>query len=95
MVAILKRRTPQELLVCFEDRGKPTRRLTGGYIDDLAALGRCIWLCRDCTPKFNAAQYGYVVKIDLPTVRGNCDGCRTFGLNTMLVSHKHHDGWTG
>ena len=89
---LLRKRSPTELLACFEDQGKGTRRLAGGYIDDLAQLGKCVWLCRSCSPKFNSAHYGYVIKKDLPTVRGNCDGCREFGLNTMFVSHDHHDG---
>ena len=95
MVAILKVRTAAELLACFEDRGKPTKRLTGGYIDDLVSLGRCVWLCSACTPKFASAHVGYVTKTNLPTVRGNCDGCRDFGHNTLFVPHQHRDGWEG
>ena len=95
MVAVVKRRTPAELLQCFEDRGRPTRRLAGGYIDDLACLGKCIWLCIDCSRKFASARAGYVIDHKLPTVRGNCDGCRAFGLNTMFTHHKHRDGWEG
>ena len=92
MIGILHKRTPLQLLACFEDQGKGTKRLVGGYIDDLAALGKCIWLCRTCTPRFNSARYSYVIPHNLPTVRGDCDGCRNFGLNTMFVPHDHHDG---
>ncbi len=95
MFAILKSRTPQETLDCFEHPGKHRRALTGGWIADLAALGKCIWLCGSCVGKFNAPSVGYVIKMDLPTVFGRCDGCRDHGLNTMFVHHKHQDGWNG
>lgn len=94
-ILIAKKRTPQELLSCFEDRGKGRGRLSGGYIDDLAQLGKSIWLCTSCTKRFNSKVYNYVVKKDLPKVRGNCDGCRVFGVNIMFVPSQHCDGYRG
>ncbi len=95
MIGILKQRTPAEYLATQVHPGKARRRVTGGYIDDLAVLGKAIWLCVMCSPKFNAARYKYIVKMSLPTVRGACDGCRQHGLNTMFVPHQHKDGWNG
>lgn len=81
--------TVQDRLQIAEDPGKPTRRVTGGYIDDLAALGKAIQLCGgvsmtaagfevrigSCAAKFNHGGYGYSVRDSLPMVSGRCDGC--------------------
>ena len=93
--SIVKTRSKIEQLKCQEDKGKPTRRLTGGYIDDLASLGKCIWLCDTCKKRFNSSAYGYEVKKDLPKVRGNCDGCQDAGIHTMYAHNAHCDGWRG
>jgi hypothetical protein len=81
--------TARDRLLIAEDPGKPTRRVTGGYIDDLAALGKAVQLCGgvmmtatgfevrkgSCAAKFNHGAYGYSVRDNLPMVSGKCDGC--------------------
>jgi hypothetical protein len=79
--------TPRERAKRAEDPGRPTRRLAGGYIDDLAALHKAIALCLSCAPKFNAAHYGYATKRNLPFVRGQCDGCGQYSPQARLFLH--------
>ena len=91
---IALKRTSAELAACFEDKGK--KGVTAGtHIDNLAALGKCIWLCLGCMHKFNAQSYGYSRKKSLPQVRGFCDGCRENGTHTLFAPVAHRDGWTG
>jgi len=54
------------------------RQLAGVRVHDLAALGKAILLCDDCTPKFNAAPVGYATNVKMPRARGQCDGCLNY-----------------
>lgn len=67
--------------------GRRPGRLPGGHIADLADLRKGIILCRDCVPKFNSSRSGYVYKPDMPTVRGDCDGCKEFTVNGRFLVH--------
>jgi hypothetical protein len=56
-----------------------SRRLAGGFIADLVALGKAITLCSFCEHKFAARRHGYSRKSLWPGqtwVTGPCDGCR-------------------
>ena len=69
------------------DRGRPAGRLPGGYVGDLTDLRKGIILCRSCAPKFNSATSGYVYKANMPTVRGDCDGCKEFTMTGHFLVH--------
>ncbi len=60
-------------------RGAPSKRLAGGWISDLAALGKAVILCESCKRKWKPAKVGYVPKRLWPGapdhVVGDCDGC--------------------
>ena len=59
--------------------GRPNRRLAGGWVADLAALGKAIVLCDFCVRKFNAKACGYKARRVVPYskyVIGDCDGCK-------------------
>ena len=88
MFSILRKWTEQELLKTREVSGTPSGRLTGGYIDDLVALGKCVWFCQRCRMKFNQKAYNYEVKPALATVRGYCDGCGEPGETLALFARK-------
>src|SRR2546426_9218565 len=60
--------------------GKPTRRIAGGWIADLAALKQVIILCSFCTHKFNPGRVGYRREKEFPVAVGKCDGCGTHDL---------------
>ena len=67
-------------------RGAPTKRLAGGWVSDLAALGKAIVLCDGCRKKFDHGRYGYVRRALLPGQRfvmGDCDGCGRFGQGVL------------
>mgnify|MGYP001576589716 CR=1 FL=1 len=46
-------------LVAYEDRGRPTRRVPGGWLTDQAELKKFITLCDLCVGKWNPKKYGY------------------------------------
>ncbi len=69
------------------DRGRPPGRLPGGYIADLADLRKGIILCPYCVGKFSSARSGYVYKANMPTVRGDCDGCKSWTVNGHFLVH--------
>lgn len=67
--------TPRMRLKFSVAPGRPQGRTAGSHIDDLAALGKAIWLCPTDARKFNFIRYEYAHKRDMPFVRGACDGC--------------------
>ena len=67
-----------------EAPARPRGRVTGGWIADLVALEKAIALCGLCVNKFDAAKHGYVTKMDIPFVRGECDGCRQYADRARL-----------
>ena len=70
--------TSAQRLKWSEDPGKPSGRVNGGYLADLAGLGKAMWFCaRGCARKFNAPAYRYHAPEDLPLASGRCDGCAT------------------
>ena len=88
--AVLKSRefwTPQRLLWAGRSPGRRPGRLPGGHIADRVALRKAVTLCRDCLPKFNRRNTGYVTKPNLPFVQGRCDGCQQFTPRGHLFVH--------
>lgn len=78
--------TPAEQADTALDPGKPTKQVTGSYIDDLVNLRLAIWLCGLCERKWRPAKVGYVTKRTIPFVRGKCDGCQdSFGQMRLFV----------
>jgi hypothetical protein len=95
MVVLLGTRTPDERLAMQEDRGRNySGQLAGSFLDDLAALGKCLWLCPSCIPKFNAKQYRYTArkKVDGTyfIVRCNCDGCKHRTDRALMFVPQHY-----
>ena len=76
--------TPRQRLRRAISPGRASGRLAGGYVTDMATLGKAISLCVYCQSKFNAAHYGYVTKRNIPYVRGRCDGCQQFSDHARL-----------
>lgn len=70
-----------------EDRGMAPRRVRGGYIDDLVALGKSVMLCTSmCERKFDATANGYATSRRIPLAMGKCDGCGQFhNLNRLFL----------
>lgn len=79
--------TPQRRLFAGADPGRPSGRLPGGHVVDLADLKKAINLCPSCLPKFNATRHDYVRKPNLPFVRGRCDGCQIYMNRGYLLVH--------
>ena len=80
--------TGRNLLKASEAPGKPARRLAGGWVSDLAALGKAILLCDFCAHKFDPRKYGYERKQAVPGhafVMGRCDGCRGHNQCSMFL----------
>ncbi len=90
-LAILKGKdfwTPQRRLLTYADTGRRPGRLPGGHVGDCEDLLKAIILCADgCVKKFNAKRAEYVVKRNLPFVRGKCDGCGQFTPSGRLLVH--------
>jgi len=74
--------TPERRLMAGRSPGRRPGRLPGGHIDDRIGMRKAISLCRDCRPKLDAENVGYVTKPNLPFVRGRCDGCQRY-VNRM------------
>lgn len=82
---VKRQHSRMDLLMGGLDPGKGRRIAAGSYLDDLAALGKCISLCLICLPKFNAKAYSYVTRATLPRANGTCDGCGSWhDANTLL-----------
>lgn len=80
MVAILRDwKTPANRLRAAFSRGKPQTLTAGSWLADLAALGKCITLCRHCRTRWNAKANRYEQRETVPgfaELIGECDGCR-------------------
>lgn len=85
-VTILRKRqwTPGDRLKAAESPGRPTGRIPGSYIDDLAALRKCVVLCPLCVAKFSAKTARYRQEKDIPFATGRCDGCRAHDQRCRL-----------
>ncbi len=79
--------TPFRRVMAGVARGRRPGRLPGGHIDDRVGLRQAIQLCRDCRPKFDAAKAGYVTKLNIPIVRGRCDGCQHYTERADFLVH--------
>jgi hypothetical protein len=79
--------TPAKRMWAARDTGRAPGRLPGGHVGDIADLKKTVMLCPDCIGKFNSARAEYVIKKDLPFVRGFCDGCRSFMERGHLLVH--------
>ena len=73
-------------------RGVPHKRLAGGWLDDLAVLGKAIGLCTTCMRRWNPKKSGYAHKpfCRSPTnpqglVVGECDGCSERNVMSFLL----------
>lgn len=59
---------------------RPTKRLGGGWLADLAACNKAIMLCSNCQNKWDHKSYNYKRRDIYPGQRialGTCDGCNT------------------
>ena len=80
--------TPREIEASHRHRGKGAKRLAGGWVADLAALGKAILLCETCTRKWRPGAYGYEARQAVrghSYVIGDCDGCKLLGPATMFM----------
>jgi len=72
--------TVRDLIKAKLAKGKPKARVTGGWIDDLASMGKAVVLCELCYRKFSPKQYGYEMQRQIcpghSHVIGDCDGCK-------------------
>ncbi len=78
---LLRKWVPRDMLAAAAAR-VPKKRLAGGWLSDLAELGKAIVLCHQCERKWNARTYGYRKSQIWPGqefVNGECDGCRQYG----------------
>lgn len=84
--------TASELLQSMEDPGRRAGKPVGSHIDDLTALNKAIILCRLHETQFasTAKKYGYFrsENDNLLVVRGNCDICRNFDVQSSLFLHE-------
>ena len=72
---------------------RPSKKLAGTYIDELASLGKAIILCRkNCQKKFNVAGAGYSLYKEVTGMSyhwGRCDDCNErVECNTFLKSSR-------
>ncbi len=59
----------------------------GTYVDDLSANHKTIWLCWSCRHKFGEEKAHYFYEKRL-RVRGKCDGCRRWDVESHLFIHE-------
>ena len=59
----------------------------GTYMDDLAAQHKTIWLCWSCRHKFAHKKHHYFYEKNL-RVRGDCDGCKRWDVESHLFIHE-------
>ncbi len=81
MVAIHTRdwETNRAKLALAQSRGRRSGAVAGGWVSDLASLGKSITLCGSCRSRFDAKRSGYEAASRPPFDRGvvgECDGCR-------------------
>ncbi|MGE0372995.1 MAG: hypothetical protein AB7Q01_14090 [Gammaproteobacteria bacterium] len=95
MAAILRdwSTTGNRLRAAFA-RGKPPTLTAGSWLADLAALRKCITLCRLCRNRWNAKTNGYEQREAVPghaELIGECDGCkaRATMCATYFPKEKH------
>jgi len=86
--AIGKPMTRVRRLQIIEAPRRPARRLPGGWVTDLATLGKALVLCDFCAHKFAPKRYGYVRKrvvAGSKYVLGECDGCKRHSQATLFL----------
>lgn len=85
--AVLKNydKNPRLKAGAMEVRGRPRLRLAGSHLDDLAVLGKAIWLLPDEASRFNAEAYGYATHPRIPRVRGHSDASGVFGECVLFI----------
>lgn len=89
MAAILRgldRTAKGRARVAMAAPGRPQRRLPGGYIHDLAALGKAILLLPHEAKKFNAEAVGYA------TPKDNSDFCQVTGYSDASGERCNRNG---
>lgn len=69
-------------------QGTPTRRLAGGHIHDLVALGKAVMLTPDEAKKFNAKAVGYSTNAAMPRVCGRSDATGEWSNDLILFLKK-------
>lgn len=83
--------TGQDRLQAQEAPGRPTKRLHGGWIADLAGLRKSIVLCCFCAHKFNPKSHRYRKETDFPEVQGRCDGCKVGDAHcTLYIAEEYY-----
>ncbi len=60
----------------------------GGWIDDLAALEKAIFLCFSCVHRFDHERAHYHKDTRLDYVRADCDGCRRLSSKAQIYIHE-------
>lgn len=78
----------KERLKADEDPGRPSGRIAGGWVSDLAALQKFIMLCPFCISKFNPRRAGYEVWRQHIYCVGKCDGCKQMSTYTKGFIHE-------
>lgn len=80
MAVVLRFKNDKQAALAATEAFRPSGRLGGGYLADLATLNKAIMLCESCQPKWNPAVYNYERRDVFRGQRialGRCDGCNT------------------
>ena len=80
MPVVLKYRNNRQADLAAMELTRPSKRMGGGWLADLAALGKAIMLCSFCQNKWDHRAYNYEQRDPYPGQRiaiGTCDGCDT------------------
>jgi len=83
----LHKKPSKKWLKHLEAFGRKVGVSAGGYMDDLSAQQKAIWLCRLCRHKFDYKRAHYFYEKNM-RVRGKCDGCREFDVDSHLFIHE-------
>ena len=62
----------------------------GSHVLDRCDLRKAILLCSNCRKKFDAKKEGYVRKKNIPSARGQCDGCLQIYMKEPMPLFVHH-----
>ena len=90
IVTLDRNRTPQDWEQIKRAKPPASGRLAGGVIADMISLKRAFALCSTCQRKLGRIPDGYVVRHNIPFVRGPCDGCSEWVDRARLHVHHSH-----
>jgi hypothetical protein len=90
--------TPARVLPSLEAPGRPSGRVPGGWIADLAGDRKFIPLCPFCRAKFDARANQYEPWRSRMVVIAKCDGCQRVHPRCVgFIPQAYHDeigDWT-